>query len=154
MTGIPALSNRLHDGVLALPSGPLVEASLAAARAAVHPSVLNHCIRGFYWSRLFAAHKGVLNDAEYNEELLFAANVLHDLGTGPDAPGLLRFEIESADLAAALLTAWAGDGTPSSGTLGPSAGRTWPRAICANSPTNSPRSSPIWHIRGLKPTGR
>lgn len=55
MTDIPALSNRLHD---ALPSGPLVEASLAAARAAVHPSVLNHCIRGFYWSRLFAAHKG------------------------------------------------------------------------------------------------
>ncbi|MFJ8028378.1 HD domain-containing protein [Streptomyces sp. NPDC096311] len=100
----PAFSYRLHDGVLALPSGPLVQASFAAARAAVHPSVLNHCIRGFYWSRLFAAHKGVLNDADYDEELLFAANVLHDLGTGPDAPGLLRFEIESADLAAALLT--------------------------------------------------
>ncbi|MCX4409854.1 HD domain-containing protein [Streptomyces sp. NPDC059837] len=100
----PTLSTRLHEGVLALPSGPLVEASLAAARAAVHPSVLNHCVRGFYWSRLFAAHQGVLNDADYNEELLFAANVLHDLGTGPDAPGLHRFEIESADLAAALLT--------------------------------------------------
>ncbi|MFJ8786941.1 HD domain-containing protein [Streptomyces sp. NPDC102476] len=105
MTNTPSvLSNRLHDGVLALPSGPLVQASLAAARATVHPSVLNHCVRGFYWSRLFAARKGVLHDADYNEELLFTANVLHDLGTGPDAPGLLRFEIESADLAAALLT--------------------------------------------------
>lgn len=100
----PALSNRLHDDVLALPSGPLVEASLAAARAAMHPSVLNHCIRGFYWGRLFAAHRGVLDDADYNEELLFAAHVMHDLGTGPDAPGLLRFEMESADLAAAVLT--------------------------------------------------
>ncbi|WP_063647586.1 MULTISPECIES: HD domain-containing protein [Streptomyces] len=100
----PALRNGLHGDVLALPSGPLVEASLAAARAAVHPSVLNHCIRGFYWARLFAAHRGVLNDADYNEELLFAANVMHDLGTGPDAPGRLRFEMEGADLAAAVLT--------------------------------------------------
>ncbi|MGW0202348.1 hypothetical protein [Nonomuraea sp. NPDC003201] len=57
MTGIPALSEGLRNEVLALPAGPLVEASLAAARAAVHPSVLNHCIRGFYWARLFAARK-------------------------------------------------------------------------------------------------
>ncbi|WP_063611404.1 HD domain-containing protein [Streptomyces sp. 142MFCol3.1] len=105
----PTLPNELHGDVLALPSGPLAEASLAAARAAMHPSVLNHCIRGFYWSRLFAAHKGLLDDADYNEELLFAANVMHDLATGPNAPGLLRFEIESADLAAAVLT---GLGTP------------------------------------------
>ncbi|WP_427924347.1 HD domain-containing protein [Streptomyces sp. cg40] len=104
MPDTPTLSNKRYDDVLALPSGPLAEASLAAARAAVHPSVLNHCVRGFYWSRLFAAHEGVLNDADYDEELLFAANVMHDLGTGPDAPGLLRFEIESADLAAAVLT--------------------------------------------------
>ncbi|MGW3568298.1 HD domain-containing protein [Streptomyces sp. NPDC000941] len=100
----PTLLNGLHGDVLALPSGPLVEASFAAARAAVHPSVLNHCIRGFYWARLFAAHRGVLNDADYDEELLFAANVMHDLGTGPDAPGRLRFEMEGADLAAAVLT--------------------------------------------------
>ncbi|MDT0541383.1 MULTISPECIES: HD domain-containing protein [Streptomyces] len=100
----PVLPNKLTDDVLALPSGPLVEASLAAARAAVHPSLLNHCIRGFYWARLFAARRGVLNDADYNEELLFAANVMHDLGTGPDAPGRLRFELEGADLAAAVLT--------------------------------------------------
>lgn len=54
----PTFPNKLPDDVLALPSGPLVEASLAAARAAVHPSVLNHSIRGFYWARLFAAHRG------------------------------------------------------------------------------------------------
>ncbi|MFE3830425.1 HD domain-containing protein [Streptomyces sp. NPDC059092] len=90
--------------MLALPAGPLVRASLAAARAAVQPSVLNHSIRGFYWARLFAAHKDLLNDADYDEELLFAAHVMHDLGTGPDAPGRLRFEMEGADLAAAVLT--------------------------------------------------
>lgn len=90
----------------------MVEASLAATRAAVHPSVLNHCIRGFYWACLFAAHKGVLNDADYDEELLFAAHVMHDLGTGPEAPGQLRFEMEGADLAATVLT---GLGTPARG---------------------------------------
>lgn len=109
MTNTLALSGGLQNEVLALPTGPMVEASLAAARAAVHPSVLNHCIRGFYWARLFAAHKGVLNDAGYDEELLFAAHVMHDLGTGPDAPGRLRFEMEGADLAATVLT---GLGTP------------------------------------------
>ncbi|MFF4121704.1 hypothetical protein ACFY0P_51190 [Streptomyces sp. NPDC001714] len=50
-----ALPHGLSGDLLALPPGPLAEASLAAARAAMHPSVLNHCIRGFCWSRLFAA---------------------------------------------------------------------------------------------------
>ncbi|MFK0112931.1 HD domain-containing protein [Streptomyces sp. NPDC091217] len=105
MANAPAdLSNKPADDVLTLPSGPLVEASLAAAGAVVHPSVLNHCIRGFYWARLFAARRGLTDEADYDEELLFAAHVMHDLGTGPDAPGRLRFEMEGADLAAAVLT--------------------------------------------------
>ncbi|MFB6978187.1 hypothetical protein [Streptomyces scopuliridis] len=61
MTDTLALSEGPQNEILALPAGPLAEASLAAARSAVHPSVVNHSIRGFYWARLFAAHKGVLN---------------------------------------------------------------------------------------------
>ncbi|MGW2052057.1 hypothetical protein ACWCPF_44135 [Streptomyces sp. NPDC001858] len=53
------LPNHLHEGLLAIPSGSMAEASLAAARAAVHPSVLNHSIRGFFWARVFAAVGGV-----------------------------------------------------------------------------------------------
>ena len=39
----------------------------------------------------------------YNEELLFAATVMHDLGLGEHATGEARFEVEGADLAAAVL---------------------------------------------------
>ena len=43
------------------------------------------------------------NDAAYDEELLFAAAVMHDLGLGEHAQGQARFEVEGADLAAAVL---------------------------------------------------
>jgi len=44
-----------------------------------------------------------LNDAAYDEELLFAATVMHDLGLGEQARGHARFEVEGADLAAGVL---------------------------------------------------
>ena len=44
-----------------------------------------------------------MNDAAYDEELLFAAAVMHDLGLGEHARGQARFEVEGADLAAAVL---------------------------------------------------
>ena len=44
-----------------------------------------------------------MNDAAYDEDLLFAAAVMHDLGLGEHARGQARFEVEGADLAAAVL---------------------------------------------------
>src|SRR5881396_2298620 len=38
-----------------------------------------------------------------DEDLLFAATVMHDLGLGEHASGEARFEVEGADLAAAVL---------------------------------------------------
>jgi hypothetical protein len=52
---------------------------------------------------LLADHEGCLNDADYDEDLLFAATVMHDLGLGEHATGEARFEVEGADLAAAVL---------------------------------------------------
>jgi hypothetical protein len=52
---------------------------------------------------LVAEHEGCANDAAYDEELLFAATVMHDLGLGEHARGQARFEVEGADLAAAVL---------------------------------------------------
>jgi hypothetical protein len=54
---------------------------------------------------LLADHEGCLNDADYDEDLLFVATVLHDLGLGEHAAGEARFEVEGADLAAAVLSA-------------------------------------------------
>src|SRR6266480_2212157 len=88
---------------LALPSAPLVDASLALVRSTESRPIVDHSIRTFLFARLLAEHEGCLNDAAYDEELLFAATVMHDLGLGEQAPGQARFEVEGADLAAAVL---------------------------------------------------
>jgi hypothetical protein len=89
--------------ILALPSGPLVDASLALVRATESRPIVDHSIRTFLFARLLAEHEGCSNDADYDEELLFAATVMHDLGLGEHARGQARFEVEGADLAAAVL---------------------------------------------------
>ncbi|HZN98530.1 MAG TPA: hypothetical protein VFB61_12425, partial [Gemmatimonadales bacterium] len=61
-------------------------------------------LRSFYFARLIAEQEGALTDAAYDEGLLFAAAVMHDLGLGTLGQGKARFEVEGADLAAALLT--------------------------------------------------
>jgi hypothetical protein len=89
--------------ILALPTGPLVHASLSLVRSTESRAIVDHSIRTFLFARLLADHEGCLNDAAYDEELLFAATVMHDLGLGDHARGQARFEVEGADLAAAVL---------------------------------------------------
>jgi hypothetical protein len=89
--------------ILALPTGPLVDASLGLVRSTESRSIAEHSIRSFLFARLFAEREGALNDAAYDEELLFAATVMHDLGLGDQARGHARFEVEGADLAAEVL---------------------------------------------------
>lgn len=91
------------DFSLDLPTGPLADAILTIVRASETTPVVNHSVRSFFFAQLFAAHEGCLNDAAYDRDLLFAATVLHDLGTGSLATGEARFEVEGADLAADLL---------------------------------------------------
>jgi hypothetical protein len=89
--------------LLVLPTGSLADASLAIARASVNRSILDHSIRSFLFARLLAEQEGSLRDADYDEDLLFAAAIMHDLGLGEHATGEARFEVEGADLAAAVL---------------------------------------------------
>jgi hypothetical protein len=91
------------NDILALPTGPLVDASLALVRSTESPPIADHSIRSFLFARLLAEREGCLGDAAYDEELLFAATVMHDLGLGERARGQARFEVEGADLAAAVL---------------------------------------------------
>src|SRR6478672_9171960 len=109
MTSGPLLAHRPRsyvtgmDDLLALPAGPLTEASLALVRSTESQPIADHSIRTFLFARLLADHEGCLNDAAYDEELLFAATVMHDLGLGKHAGAKARFEVEGADLAAAVL---------------------------------------------------
>jgi hypothetical protein len=43
------------------------------------PYLVNHCLRAYVWARLLAAHRGLRPD----EELLYVASLLHDLGLTP-----------------------------------------------------------------------
>jgi hypothetical protein len=91
------------DDILELPKGPLVDASLALVRSTESQPIVDHSIRTFLFARLLADREGCLNDAAYDENLLFAATVMHDLGLGEHARGQARFELEGADLAAEVL---------------------------------------------------
>jgi hypothetical protein len=90
---------------LDLPAGPMAEAALSVVRGSESPPIANHSVRSFFFAQLLAAHEGCLDDAAYDRDLLFAATVMHDLGVGDRAPGTDRFEVEGADLAAAVLRA-------------------------------------------------
>ena len=91
------------NDILILPTGPLAEASLALAQSSESRPIVDHSIRSFLLARLLADHEGCLNDVAYDEDLLFAATVMHDLGLGEHAQGQARFEVEGADLAAGVL---------------------------------------------------
>jgi HD domain len=91
------------NDILVLPTGALASSSLATARSSVSRLIVDHSIRSFLFARLLADHEGSLKDADYDEDLLFAATVMHDLGLGDRATGEARFEVEGADLAAAVL---------------------------------------------------
>jgi hypothetical protein len=84
-----------------LPSSPIAEAVLSAAREDEHPSLFNHSLRSYWHARLIAEQEGVLG--QLRDDLLFAATILHEVGTGARAAGRERFEIEGADIAASTL---------------------------------------------------
>src|SRR2546421_10059721 len=78
---------RHMNDILVLPTGALADASLAIARSSVNRSIVDHSIRSFLFARLLAEEEGSLHDADYDEDLLFAATVMHDLGLGARGPG-------------------------------------------------------------------
>jgi hypothetical protein len=116
VAGTAPYGHGMND-VLALPAGPLARASLAAATATESKPIADHSIRSFLYARLLADQEGSRKDAAYDEDLLFAACVLHDLGLGTLATGAARFEVEGADLAASLLARH--------GVTAPDADRVW-----------------------------
>jgi hypothetical protein len=91
------------DALLALPAGPVALAALSLAQRTESPAVTDHSIRSFLFARLLASREGSAGDHAYDENLLFAACIMHDLGLGTGAAGQQRFEVEGADLAADLL---------------------------------------------------
>ncbi len=87
-----------------LPDTAVAHAAIQLAQSTESAAVFNHSVRSYLFGELLAAHDGIRPGTDYDPEALFLACVLHDLGVGTAAPGKARFEVEGADLAAALLT--------------------------------------------------
>jgi len=83
-----------------LPDSPLTVAAVDLGRAACPAFLFNHCIRTFLFGALLAARDRVT----YDQEMIFVAAALHDLGlTRPYASADQPFEVDGADAAKAFL---------------------------------------------------
>ncbi len=86
-----------------LPSPPttaVAHGALALAQESEQPAILNHSIRTFLYA-IIAAGPNVVDAPD--DDLLFVAAVLHDIGTADRFNGAQRFEVEGADAAASYL---------------------------------------------------
>ncbi|MEU7043180.1 HD domain-containing protein [Streptomyces varsoviensis] len=90
--------------MIALPSTSLAGAIVDLVRPVETPSVFNHSIRTYLFARFVAPRLGLVAGDDYDDDLLFAACAMHDLGVASDSPHRERFEVEGADRAAAFLT--------------------------------------------------
>ena len=84
-----------------LPDSAVAEAARRLSEEVSPAFVYNHTVRSYLFGRELAAAGGTGND--HDDELLFLACVLHDLGVTDYAIGDQRFEVEGADAAARFL---------------------------------------------------
>jgi len=88
----------------ALPETPLTRSLTATVTGALSRPLADHSIRSYLFASVLADHLGVTPGRDYDQQLLFAACVLHDMGLSEAGDGKQRFEVDGADLAARLLT--------------------------------------------------
>jgi hypothetical protein len=96
---------------LALPNTRL--AAETARFVATHepPAIANHSIRSYLFARILARRRGMRPGQDFDDDLLFLACALHDIGLTAIADKEQRFEVDGADAAAEFL---AGKGLSSS----------------------------------------
>jgi len=85
---------------------PDSEVASAALRLVtdVSPAVLsNHCVRSYLFGREIAAARGLRSGVDYDDETVYLACLLHDLGLTDFGAGEQRFEVQGADAAARFL---------------------------------------------------
>ncbi|UGU29388.1 HD domain-containing protein [Mycolicibacterium smegmatis] len=85
----------------ALPDSPVATAARQLVRDVSPEFVYNHVVRSYLFARELSAVDGAPRDGD--DELLFLACVLHDLGATEYANTDQRFEVDGADAAAHFL---------------------------------------------------
>ncbi|MET8630162.1 SgcJ/EcaC family oxidoreductase [Kitasatospora sp. NPDC004669] len=86
-----------------LPDTELTRACDTYAEKSTATFVYNHSVRSYLFARAHARAQGLRPGTDYDDELLFVACVLHDIGLSEDGNGDQRFEVDGADTAAAFL---------------------------------------------------
>lgn len=85
------------------PDSDVCSAALQLAIDVSPPVLANHCVRSYLFARELAAARGLRSGVDYDDELVFLACLLHDLGVTDYGTGDQRFEVEGADAAARFL---------------------------------------------------
>lgn len=93
----------MPDTALSFPTTDLAFKAREFVERIEPPVLANHCLRAYLFGSAIAARRGLRPGADYDDELLFLACVLHDVGLSEEGDGDLRFEVDGADLAVRFL---------------------------------------------------
>ncbi|MFI9630581.1 SgcJ/EcaC family oxidoreductase [Streptomyces sp. NPDC052042] len=86
-----------------LPGTEIAVVALRYAEELNEPVVFRHSLRGYLFGRAIGEAQGLTAGVGYDDELMFVASVLHDIGVSDEGNGDQRFEVDGADLAARFL---------------------------------------------------
>jgi predicted HD phosphohydrolase len=95
--------HRRSAATWSFPDSEISTAALALMLQNSPEFIANHNQRSYVFARELAAAKGLRAGADYDDELVFLACVLHDLGITDYGKGTQRFEVDGADAAARFL---------------------------------------------------
>ncbi|WP_242902131.1 HD domain-containing protein [Actinomadura terrae] len=87
----------------AMPDTDLTRAVHDLAFAAELRALAHHSVRVYLFGRALGEARGLRPGDAYDDELLFVACLLHDMGLTEQGDGDQRFEVDGADLAAGFL---------------------------------------------------
>lgn len=85
-----------------LPDSDVAVGAMRFVASRVPEFVFHHCVRGYVYGRELAGRYGLRVGRDYDDELLFLCNVLHDLGVSTAEESPERFEVHGADQAVAF----------------------------------------------------
>ncbi|GAA3939691.1 hypothetical protein GCM10023085_21430 [Actinomadura viridis] len=97
----PSMSRLVAE--FSVPDTELTREAYAFAAGLEPVAMLNHSVRSYLFGRAAGEGSGLRPGADYDDELLFLAAVLHDVGLTGRGDGHQRFEVDGADLAAGFL---------------------------------------------------
>ncbi|WP_433237706.1 HD domain-containing protein [Actinomadura nitritigenes] len=102
------MSDRFAE--FSLPDTDLTRAAYDLVFAAGPAALAHHCARTYLFARAIGEARDLRPGADYDDETLFLACLLHDLGLTEQGDGGRRFEVDGADLAAGFLAGHGYDG--------------------------------------------